>query len=237
MRSLVSKAAVETHRAACEAWESAHPEAAVRWNELLDQQKAEDARLYEERYGAEAAALEQMRCAGFAEGLLSPIRSSSSQLRDSACFSATRDWLLDGTTWVLLLMGPPGCGKSQSATWVAHQLLSRGFSPRLVPCLKVSDGSLYDVAAEVYRWRCSTQAGLLVLDDLGEGEQRNEKRAAWRAWVDDVLTQRHAQRRKTIITTNRTIEEFKGWLGERLVDRLREGMAISTNEPSMRGAA
>jgi len=103
-----------------------------------------------------------------------------------------------------------------------------------VQCLRQSEAPLYGGEAEEYRWRC-TQAGSLLLDDLGEGEQCNEKRTAWRAWVDDVLTQRHAAGRKTIVTTNRTVPELTTWLGARLVDRLREGEVISTNEKSLRG--
>lgn len=219
------------HRADVEAWERDNPLAAVRWVELRAQQRTEDARLYAERYGPEAYAFEQMRLAGFSERALEHVRR---ELRDTACFTATRDWLLDGTTWSLVLTGPPGCGKTLAATWAAHQMLTRNFSPRCVQCLKRSESPLFGVAAEEERWRCR-EAGVLVLDDLGEGEQRNEKRAHWRGWVDDVLTERHAHHRKTVITTNRTTAELRDWLGARLVDRLNEGLTVSTNEPSMRG--
>jgi DNA replication protein DnaC len=133
-----------------------------------------------------------------------------------------------------MLVGPAGCGKSQAATWAAFQLSMRGFGARCAMCMSASEAPLYGGEAEEYRWRCAT-AGVLVLDDLGEGEQRNEKRSAWRAWVDDVLTQRHAQGRKTIITTNRSPAELRAWLGARIVDRLNEGVISSTNEASLRG--
>lgn len=222
-----------THREAVEQWEHANPDAAVRWLELRTQAAAEENRLFEERYGREAYQREQLRAAGFEEVL---VMRAAAELAANSCFVATRDWLRDGTQWSLVLMGPPGCGKTQAATWAAFQLLTRtNFAPRCVRCPKASELPLYGAEAEEYRWRAAT-AGMLVLDDLGEGEQRNEKRAAWRAWVDDVLTQRHAARRKTVITTNRTGEELKAWLGERLADRLREGHLHSTREPSMRGA-
>ena len=231
LRQALSPTLLAAHRAAVEAWEYANPEAAVRWLELRQHAAAEEARLYSERYGPDAFQREQMRVAGFEPAL---VDVAMRELRDSACFLATRDWFRDGTQWSLVLAGPPGCGKSQAATWAAHQLLTRNFAPRLARCPKVSELPLYGGEAEEYRWRCAT-AGVLVLDDLGEGEQRNEKRSAWRAWVDDVLTQRHAGRKKTIITTNRSAEELRLWLGERLVDRLREGAVFGSNEKSMRG--
>lgn len=231
LTQVLNPALLAAHRATVEAWEYAHPEAAARWLELRADAKAEEAKLYAGRYGSEAFAREQMRVAGFAEAL---VGKAMRELRDSACFIAARDWLRDGTLWSLVLTGAPGCGKSQAATWAAHQLLMRNFAPRCARCPKVAEQPLYGGEAEEYRWRCA-QAGVLVLDDLGEGEQRNEKRAAWRAWVDDVLTQRHAERRKTIITTNRSPAELGAWLGARLVDRLNEGTVMSTAEKSMRG--
>ena len=232
---ILSASARTAHQVAVEAWEAANPEASGRWLELRAQAKAEEARLYAERYGPDAFAFEQMRVAGFSESLLVRIRSVKVALFDTRSLIAAREWLLDGTTWALVLSGPPGCGKSQAAVWLAHQMLMRSFAPRCVMCQRRSEEPLYGDEAEEYRWRCAEQAGVLLLDDLGEGEQRNEKRSAWRAWVDDVLTRRHAARRKTIVTTNRSAAELAAWLGSRLVDRLNEGVIVSTNEGSLRG--
>lgn len=231
--ALLDRKALAAHNAEVEAWEYANPEAAARWLELRALAKAEDARLYEERYGPEAHTRELMRRDGFEEAL---INRAFKELTANACFREARDWLRDGTQWALTLIGPPGCGKSQAATWAAFQLFTRNnFSVRAARCPKVSESPLYGMEAEEYRWRCASQAGVLLLDDLGEGEQRKESKSAWRAWVDDVLTQRHAARKKTIITTNRSTAELAAWLSPRIVDRLNEGTVISTREPSMRG--
>ena len=231
LRTVLNRALLAIHRAAVEAWERENPDGAARWLELRMEAQAEESKLYSERYGPEAFARERMRVAGFSEALTA---RAMRELRDSACFTATRDWLRDGLTWSLLMTGTPGCGKSQAATWAAFQLLSRGFGVRCARCPRLSESPLYGMEAEEERWRC-TQAGVLVLDDLGEGEQRGERRSAWRAWVDDVLTQRHAANRRTITTTNRSPDELGAWLGARLVDRLNEGIIISTNEPTLRG--
>lgn len=231
--TLLDKDALAAHQAVVEAWEHANPEAAAKWLELRALTEAEWNRAYAERYGAEAYARERMRRVGFEDAL---VDKAQRELAANACFVAARDWMLDGTQWSLVLIGDPGCGKTQSATWAAHQLMTRGFAPRCCACPRVSEAPLYGGEAEEYRWRCREEASVLVLDDLGEGEQRNANRSAWRGWVDEVLSQRYAQRRKTIITTNRTVPELSEWLGARLVDRLREGSVVSTAEKSLRGA-
>lgn len=231
LSALFNVAARAAWRADVEAWEQANPDGAIRWRELFGQAVAADMELYEQRYGHEAFQCEQMRMAGFPEAL---VAKAARELRENACFTTTRDWLRDGTTWCLVLTGLPGCGKTQAATWAAFQLMLRNFAPRFVQCIKRCDSPLFGVEAEEYRWRCAT-AGALVLDDLGEGEQRNEKRSAWRGWVDDVLSQRYDARRKTVITTNRSTAELAAWLGARLVDRLNTGVIVSTNEASLRG--
>lgn len=233
IRTVLDPKALALHRATVEAWEYAHPDEAVRWLELRSQAKAEEARLYEERYGPESYTNERMRLAGFTNDNL--VQRASRELRDTTCFTAAREWMRVGTTWSLTLIGAPGCGKSQAATWAALQLMGRGFSPRCAMCPKVSESPLYGGEAEEYRWRCAS-AGMLVLDDLGEGEQRGEKRGAWRAWIDDVLTQRHAASKKTIITTNRSVDQLTEWLGLRMTDRLREGIIVSTSGKSLRVA-
>jgi hypothetical protein len=233
-KTLLNPEVRRTLAEAVEAWEYANPGPAARWLELRAQQRAEEARLYEERFGPEAFAREQLRVVGFEEPLVAKAVAMKG-LYETAMYRAVSDWLRDGTTWCLVLTGAPGCGKSQAATWAAHQLLMRKFAPRCARCPKVSEQPLYGGEAEEYRWRCA-QAGVLLLDDLGEGEQRNEKRSAWRAWVDDVLTQRYAERRKTLITTNRVTAELRLWLGDRLVDRLNEGVIVSTNDASLRGS-
>lgn len=231
VRQALKPSLLAAWRTEVEAWEYAHPSEAARWLELRAEARAEDARLYAERFGPEAYAREQMRRAGFAEDLVS---KSASELRDNASFVAARDWARDGTQWCLTLIGPAGCGKSQAATWAAHQLLTRNnFAPRCVPCRRYSEAPLYGMEAEEYRWRCRT-AGLLLIDDLGEGEQLSPKKGPWRAWVDEVISERYSHKRKTIITTNRGTAELKAWLSPGIVDRLNEGTIRSTTEQSMR---
>ena len=248
VRQALNRGLLAAWQTEVEAWEHAHDSATeerngpckcgassscgYRWLELRSLAKAEDARLYAERFGPEAYAREQMRRTGFAEDL---VMRSARELRDTASFMAARDWARDGTQWCLVLIGPPGCGKSQAGTWAAHQLLTRNnFTPRCVPCRRASEAPLYGMEAEEYRWRCRT-AGLLLIDDMGEGKQMAPTKGAWAAWVDEVISERYSHKRKTIITTNRSTKELAAWLSAGIVDRLNEGSIVSTAEPSMRG--
>lgn len=214
-----------------EAWEVANPMSAVQWAELKAQCEAEEERLDAAKWSEAAWRFELMQRLGFPPRAVELCRA---ELRDTEMFTAARDWMRDGLTWSVVLTGGPGCGKTVAATWAAHQLLSRNFRPFWVSCPRMSESNFYDTEGELRRFR-ARNAGVLVLDDLGEGRRELESKP-WAAWLDDVLTERHAQRRKTIITTNRTAAELRAFLGERIRDRLNEGHVASTKEKSMRGA-
>lgn len=218
-------------RAQCDAWEQANPDAAIRWAELKLEAESEQERIDAVKFSDDAWRYELMQRLGFPSRAVELCRA---ELRDTACFTAARDWAAQGLAWCLVLTAGPGCGKTVAATWAAHQLLSRSFRPLFVSCPRLAESNLYDVAGEVGRFR-ARNAPVLVLDDLGEGK-REQKSEPWNAWLDEVLTERHAKNKRTVITTNRTVDELRTWLGARLFDRLREGVVFSSNEKSLRGA-
>lgn len=217
-------------RARVDAWEQSNPEASIRWHELYAEAEQERERLDSEKFTDDAWRFELMQRVGFPPAAVELCRA---ELRDTKAFVSARDWCASGIRWSLVLTGGPGCGKTVAATWAAHQLFTRGFRPLFMSCPRLSESNLYDVAGEVGRFR-ARNAPVLVLDDLGEGK-REQKSEPWNAWLDEVLTERHAKNRRTVITTNRTADELSKWLGARLWDRLREGVVFSTNEASMRG--
>lgn len=218
-------------RARVDAWEQANPDAAIRWHELKLEAEAEQDRIDSEKYTDDAWRFELMARVGFPPSTVELCRA---ELRDTKMFTAARDWCANGIAWSVVLTGGPGCGKTVAATWAAHQLLSRSFRPLFVSCPRVAESNLYDVAGEVGRFR-ARNAPVLVLDDMGEGK-REAKSEPWNAWLDEVLTERHAKNRRTVITTNRTPAELEKWLGARLWDRLREGVVFSTTEASLRNS-
>jgi hypothetical protein len=225
------KARHEQWRRQVEAWEEANPDAAVTWLELREryvtQEQLERKLLYDE----DQWNYEQLRYFGCPDLVVSALRS---QMRETPSWKVARDWMLD-TAWSLLLIGNTGCGKSVAAGWAAHQKLMRNFGVRWVDCPQQCERPMYGTEAELQRFHCRTTQ-VLVIDDLGGG-RRERASEPWLAWLDDVLGSRANDGRKTIVTTNRTPDELKAWLGERLVDRLRAGMVHSSAETSLRGRA
>jgi DNA replication protein DnaC len=224
-------------RAQVEQWEEAHPQDAIRWAELRAQYIAQDELEEKLKHGDDAWSYVLLERLGVPRENLDVIRR---KFDDKQSMRAANDWMRDGVAWGLVLIGGNGCGKSSAAAWAAHQLLMRNFRPAWVDCPRQSEASMYGVEAEHRRWTCRNAAAL-VLDDLGGGKRERETKPGepnhlWLAWLDDVLGARANDRKKTIITTNRSVDELAPWLGARLTDRLRAAVVHSSNEKSMRGA-
>lgn len=107
------------------------------------------------------------------------------------------------------LSGGVGCGKSVAAvSWL-------GTSGLFVSALKLARWPRYD-DSEMKRLLESPR---LVIDDLGT-EFADEK-GSFLATLEEVITDREAWGRATLITTNMNAAVFKGRYGARITDRLR----------------
>lgn len=132
---------------------------------------------------------------------------------------------------LMVLSGAPGCGKTVSAArwlWASAENRERG---------------LWVTAARLARWAHYDNAEMdrvikiprLVLDDLGT-EYLDEK-GNYLARLDEVINERYAGARPTVITTNLNAGEFKARYHERIVDRVREdGVFHVVKSPSLRTA-
>ncbi|MGJ8518048.1 ATP-binding protein [Carnimonas bestiolae] len=124
----------------------------------------------------------------------------------------------------LLMMGSPGTGKTHLAVATLQQVI-RDHRVR----------GLYTTAARMFRRIKSTydrdsgetesqvidiysQVGLLVIDEIGFGFGSDTEMN----YLFDILNYRYEQCLPTIIISNRKPGELSGWLGDRVVDRLRE---------------
>lgn len=204
-------------------WDVTEPEKRAERTRLLEEARllteAEEAR---KRRDADAAAdLERMRRlvgAHIADKLSAP--------REEPALVAARKWL-EGNAWALTLVGSKGNGKTFSAAW----------------CVKTSDlrpvvwlhsptacaRPLYGPAAQFDMQRAQ-QAPLFVLDEFGA----ELVSAPYMTWLEAVLGVRYAREMRTIITSNLSVVEFKKRLGERLADRLFEGVQFETSGASLR---
>lgn len=215
---------------AVEAWEEANPESAIRWHELRHQYVVEEQAELKKRYSEEAWNYVTLEHLGVPKSNVDMIQRN---LDDNGSMKAAREWMLSPDLWCLVLIGGTGCGKSTAAAWAAHQSLMRNFGVQWVDCVKQCEAPMYGVGAEHRRWQCRS-SHTLVLDDLGSGRRERESQV-WLAWLDDVIGSRANEKKRTIITSNRSMDELKAWLGDRLYDRIRIGSVYSTKEKSFRG--
>ena len=137
---------------------------------------------------------------------------------------ACREFLTSGLE-ILVLAGPPGCGKTTAAAWAVTQH-GRAL---MVDVARLARTNRYD---EGQMGRLETVA-LLVIDDLGM--EAVHDRSTFPALVDGLVNARYAGARKTIVTTNLPAAEFRSAYGERIVDRIREcGRYVEISDPSYR---
>ncbi len=218
-------------KAALAEWERLNADAAVEWLRLREAYKTEEEILDSRRFSDDEWKYENMRRLGFPERAMDAIRRP---LAARQSHKAATEWA-GGGLWSCVLSGGPGCGKTTSATWAAHQLYMRlNQRPKFLRCAAMVDAPAFGAEAELLKFRCK-EAGVLVLDDIGSGAREKDAKL-WLGWLDDVLDARWAAKRRTIITTNMASGVLATWLGLRLADRLNEGMIHASTDKSMRGA-
>jgi len=143
---------------------------------------------------------------------------------------------------LVVLSGSPGCGKTTAAAvWIHAYIADKanwdlswtptlvGPKPMWMSAARLSRFPKYDEEA----MRRLLRTPRLVLDDLGV-EYMDDK-GAYMSLLDEVLNERYAGRRPTVLTTNLTAEDFKARYGARIADRIREvGRFVSLGTKSYR---
>lgn len=149
---------------------------------------------------------------------------------------------------LVVLSGGTGTGKTTAAGWWLYTWVmdpsnwsavdTWGTAPRLM------GSAIFVTGARLARWARYDdgqmdkllRASRLVIDDLG-GEFMDVK-GAFLSLIDEIINERYANRRPTVLTTNFKVEDFRERYEARIADRIRElGKFIALGNVSMRGGA
>ncbi len=151
--------------------------------------------------------------------------------------------LLDMGDGVVVLSGLPGCGKTiASCAWIREAVFAegrvtspqgfRGRVPMFVTSARLSRWDRYDNS----RMDDLLKANRLVIDDVGS--EFADQKGNFNAILDELVSDRHANRRPLVMTTNLDAAAFKARYDERIADRIREvGRFVSLDGSSMRKRA
>jgi DNA replication protein DnaC len=156
-------------------------------------------------------------------------------LSETEALGYARDWLAKDRSvgTLLVLAGGVGTGKTTAAAWLAAQDTPADFGwpgsgvpwppdllPRFVDASEFAEVNRYDGAQMDALRRCP----LLAIDDLGT--EFSDGAGSFLTTLGNVLSTRHRDCLRTVITTNLPAAEFLSRYGERLRDRLVESGAF-----------
>lgn len=137
-----------------------------------------------------------------------------------------------------LFLGLPGTGKTHLAIGIALHVMAEGRTAMFATVMRA-------IRTIKDTWRKGSDASeseaiqslvfpdLLILDEIGIQFGSDAEKLL----LFDVLNERYERRRPTILLSNLTAKEVSGYLGERIMDRLREdgGEVIVFDWASHRG--
>jgi DNA replication protein DnaC len=139
----------------------------------------------------------------------------------------------------LIMIGKPGTGKSHLCCGIVLELyrthsVRRVDLPDLIREIRATWNRDSEYSEEtVLNWYGSV--GLLIIEEVGTGAGTDDERAR----IFQVVNRRYESMLPTVVVSNLDMESLKREIGERVIDRLREGerSLVVFDWASQRGAA
>lgn len=162
-------------------------------------------------------------------------------VQDTPALAGAKRWILNPASWSLLLLGPPGVGKTVAACYAMVDFCRRwewntgATGTNFEPCLFLVASELARLsvftAADRERYEQLQETRLLVVDDAGDEVTDFGSKA-----LVDLLMGRHRMKRKTILCANLGTTALTQRYGAALVDRFKEGAvpSLQSQTKSMR---
>ena len=147
--------------------------------------------------------------------------------------AAAQSYAREPAGWIIFA-GAVGCGKTHLAVAICNERLEQFghqvifvTAPDLLDFLRMTFDPRGEATYDDYFERIRN-VSLLLLDDLGV-----ENPSAWaKEKLFQLLNYRHVNKLPTVITTNKSLDEFDPWLTSRLMDPIVTQVAI--NAPDYR---
>jgi DNA replication protein DnaC len=122
-----------------------------------------------------------------------------------------------------IFVGKPGTGKTHLAVGIGLELLKRRVGVSFITAIRAlrrikDTWSKNAVETESEAVESLVWPQLLILDEVGVQFGSDAEKIL----LFDVMNERYEKRKSTIILSNLSVDEIKGYLGERIFDRMRE---------------
>ena len=159
-----------------------------------------------------------------------PEETESTRPRDAAKKAAGRAKRLcenfDNETNGLIFIGEPGLGKSFLSNCIEGNLRRRGktvLSVRAVQLFKLMEDYKFCREEDYEHIRYIYESDLLIIDDLGT-ENNSQLNSSF---FDEIINDRILRGKKTVISTNYSLEELRNRYSTRFISRLAEYFIVS----------
>jgi DNA replication protein DnaC len=151
-------------------------------------------------------------------------------------------WFLD--TWSeraqlgtsMVFVGRPGSGKTHLACALGHELCVRGvtvlFSSVADAMREIRETYNGTGRTEAQALKTFTRPKLLILDEVGASSGSDHEKQQ----LFEIVNRRYSELKNTILISNLELQALNTYLGDRLMDRMREGggKLLSFNWESLR---